>query len=302
MCDAHRLIGSSIFNLQGVGPEVSFHTGPDFKRYTVSEGEHEGWKTIREVIETPSGRLSQLRPSGGIEGDPLVSKIIEPFIKQRSDYEILIEYLEERSKGAEISASETEKARDYVGDDGVVGHWMPDSLYSVAQMCSTEKLIIDLVEAEELISELLDTMHKIIEIKIEAFNASPAEVLVYDICWGSTSLLSPPLVKKYVIPEAEWAVQKIPKGKFICFFTSGRTRDVLPELVATGVHCIQHFDVLGDCELSEVKRRFGTHICICGNLNPVVLSHGTVEEAKREARRCLSSAKEGWCIHYEHLG
>ena len=60
-----------------------------------------------------------------------------------------------------------------------------------------------------------------------------------------------------------------------------------------GPHFIQHFDVLGDCDLAEVKRTFGRRTSIVGNYSPVVLARGTLDDARREARRCLDAAMAG---------
>jgi uroporphyrinogen decarboxylase len=86
-------------------------------------------------------------------------------------------------------------------------------------------------------------------------------------------------------------VARVAPGKFIVFFQTGRIRAVVPDLVACQPHGIQHFDVLGDCDLAEIKRSFGKDICVIGNVSPVVLARGSVEEARAEARRCLDAAK-----------
>jgi len=68
---------------------------------------------------------------------------------------------------------------------------------------------------------------------------------------------------------------------------------VLPQIVEAGPHGVQHLDVLGDCDLAEVKQTFGDRLCLMGNYNPVVLAHGSVREAQGEARRCLRAAMAG---------
>jgi uroporphyrinogen decarboxylase len=68
---------------------------------------------------------------------------------------------------------------------------------------------------------------------------------------------------------------------------------VLPDLVELEPAFIQHLDVLGDCDLAEVNRSFGDRVCLMGNYNPVVLSRGSLRDARREAQRCLDGAMEG---------
>ena len=292
-CDAHRLIGSSIFNLQGVGPEVYHNLGAGFGWESDKLGVEDGWQIVETRLVTPSGTLRQRTKHGGIPGDPLVAKRVRDLVQSRDDYRIVRDYLRELNRTARPGTAVSAEAREYIRDDGLVGHWCCDSLYSLSTFRDTAEFIVDLVDIPDTIEELLALLHKEKEVALEAFNESVADVLVWDICWASTSLLSPELVRKYVVPEAKWAVEQVAKGKRIVFFTSGRIRDVLPDLAALGPHGIQHLDVLGDCDLAEVKKTFGKKFCLMGNYNNVVLAHGTVEDARREARRCLEAAMAG---------
>ena len=128
------------------------------------------------------------------------------------------------------------------------------------------------------------------ERRIHAFNESAAEALVFDLCWASTSLLSPDMVERFLLPEPKWVAQTVRRDKYLVFFVSGRMADVMPMLVEAGPHCIQHLDVLGDCDLGEMKRLYGDKVCLMGNYNPVVLARGREAEARAEARRCLEAA------------
>jgi hypothetical protein len=292
-CDAHRLIGSSIFNLQGVGPEVQYEPSPGFRVESEELGLDEGWHVVESRIVTPSATLRERTKHGGLPHDPLVSRRVEAFVKARSDYEVLASYLSATARAARPGTTVSVEALDYVRDDGLVNHWCGDSLYALANHRDAEEFIVDLVEIPDVIEELLKLLHAEREVAMQAFNDSVADVLVWDICWASTSLISPDLARRYVVPEARWAAESIAPGKRIVFFTSGRIRDVLPDLAPLGAHGIQHLDVLGDCDLAEVKDTFGRQFCLMGNYNCVVLAHGSTEHARRETRRCLEAAMEG---------
>ncbi|MGQ9730889.1 MAG: uroporphyrinogen decarboxylase family protein [Candidatus Zipacnadales bacterium] len=292
-CDAHRMIGSAIFNLQGVGPHLVWERPRGYREYSRPLGQRGGWQVIEEVIETPRGQLSQITHSGGIPSDPLVSKRVESFVKRPSDWEIMADWLDAAEDRGHFDLSQAELAHDYVGDDGLVNFWLCDSLYALANLRDAPAFLIDLMDRPAQMHELHEKMHRRTALGMEAFNASVADVLVFDICWASTSLLSPSLVQEFVLPEARWACETISSGKRIVFFTSGRIREVLPQLADCGPHGIQHLDVLGDCDLAEVKHSLGDRFCLMGNYNPVILAHGTISEAQAEARRCLRAAAEG---------
>lgn len=293
MCDAHRMIGSAIFNLQGVGPglRISWGDGYGTESRTIEEGPD--WRVTEQVLRTPKGTLTARVKVGGVPGDPLLPKRTEYLIKCRNDYEILADFTAEAARRAEIDNPEALAAQDYVGDDGLVGFWMADSLYHLSHGRDSQEFILDLMDVPHLIEETTRHIHPHTERCLQSFNESVADVLVYDICWGSTSMISPALFERFVLPELRWACANVAKGKKLVVFTSGRTRAVVPQIVEAGPAGVQHFDATGDCDLAEIKRTFGDRICIIGNYRPVVLAHGTVEDAIAETRRCLDDAMSG---------
>jgi hypothetical protein len=288
-CDAHRLIGSAIFNLQGVGAHVGWERPAGYREYSRDLGEEAGWRVSESIIETPRGCLSQITHSSGIPGDPLVGKRVQSFVKAPADWGIVADWLDAADDG-HFDVTVAQEAREYVGDDGLVNFWLGDSLYALANLRDSAEFVLDLMDRPDEMLELHAKMHRRTALAVECFNASAADVLVYDICWGSTSLISPALFDRFVLPEATWACQAIAPDKRIVFFTTGKTRAVLPQIADAGPHGVQHLDVLGDCDLAEVKQTFGRGFCLMGNYSPVVLAHGSVRAAEEEARRCLRAA------------
>lgn len=293
ICDAHRLIGSSIFNVQGLGPFVRCSPGPGYEEQRWSEPHPEGGVRNHRQITTPRGTLHSIDVVGYMPFDPSVQKHYEYMIKDRSQWEIYADWITECARTAEPAVETSVEAYDYIGDDGLVGGWITDAVYHLADLRRDQDFILDLVEVPELMEETLRAVDLHIDALLDSCNASQIECLVYDLCWGSLSLLSPALSRRFVIPRAQKAAERLAQDKYMVFFQTGKIRALVPDLVACQPHGIQHFDVLGDCDLAEIKQSFGQDICIIGNLSPVVLSHGTIEQARADARRCLNAAKAG---------
>ena len=289
--DAHREVGSAVFNLQGLGSVASVQLPAGYAMRTERENKTDGATLITSTLETPRGRLVEKRLIGYLPNDPVLGKTVEYLVKSRGDYKVYADYIREYARAVRFDDSESSEAREYIGDDGLSGYWMADAVYQAANTRPAADFIVDLVEAPDEIHPLLTAIDELKEKALAAFNASQAEVLIYDLCWASTSLLNPDLVAEYSLPRARWAARNVAGDKILGFFTSGKIRSVLPDLVDLEPHFIQHFDVLGDCDLAEVKRTFGRRIAIVGNYNPVVLARGSVDDARREAQRCLDAAR-----------
>ena len=64
----------------------------------------------------------------------------------------------------------------------------------------------------------------------------------------------------------------------------------------TDLSCIEPLEVppMGDCDLTDLKRRFGRRICLKGNLHTTdVILRGTVTEVREACRRAIDDAAEG---------
>ena len=291
--EAHRRIGSAVFNLQGVGPHLSADLPDGYESNAQTVAQPDGTILMTGAIVTPGGTLTSRMVTNVIPGDPTTPKVLEYFVKERADYDILEDYVVALGQAQRADTTASDEARELVGEDGLVNFWMGDALYYVAHHRRDEEFILDLVDIPDRIERLLEAVDAVTANSYAAFNASAADALVYDVCWGSTSVISPAMVDRFVIPRASRLREQISSDKIWGFFTTGRTRDVVPQLVDCEPAFIQHFDVLGDCDLAEIKKTFGGRICVMGNYSPVVLARGTLDDARREAKRCLDAAMAG---------
>jgi uroporphyrinogen decarboxylase len=63
-------------------------------------------------------------------------------------------------------------------------------------------------------------------------------------------------------------------------------------MVDAGPYMIASFEPnQGDISLAEAKKKYGKRICLMGNVDCMALAFGTVEDARKEAIRCLNEAK-----------
>jgi uroporphyrinogen decarboxylase len=158
------------------------------------------------------------------------------------------------------------------------------------------ELLMDFHDCPDLIDEAMEVSRQIMERHVDAFLASPTEVAWLDICWATGAVMGPKNFERWALPDVVRAMEGVKKvpGKYMGLYTLGRIGKLLPMLVDAGVHFIETFEPNeGDITLAEAKKRYGDRICIMGNFDCLVLAFGTVEDARKEARRCLDEAMEG---------
>ena len=292
--EANKKVGSIAFSFQQAEPKFYLHWPKGWGEVTQIVGLPKG-KIIEETrIYTPYGNLQSKRWWNYFWKDPACSKIVEYLIKRREDYEVYLKYAEQWIKAAEWDLSECVEAAEEIGDDGVLSSWRPHEFQWAGNLRGMDRYLVDFYDAPDLMREVLTGVRKIKELEFQAFNESPAEVLILDVCWASTSIVSPDFFKEWIVPGLRWTTEAVAKDKYVGFFMSGKMKEVLPLMVEAGPDFIDGFDLVsGDVSMRDAKQKFGNKICIMGNYNPVILARGSKEQAEAETLRCLEESAEG---------
>jgi len=294
--EVHQRLGSTAFRgPQGVGFRVDWPQGYGEESSPVEEAP-DGRKSMTHTIITPKGRLSAREVWGMIPHDPLVGKTVEPFVKGAEDWAIFKCHLEAWLEHATPDLSMITQAWETMGEEGVATSGMGGVYHQLAAARGMEGMLTDLYDCPQVLEGVFEVQQEVVRRYIEAFLASPAEVLYYDICYATGSRMGPKHFEKWVGRELGLACEQVHQvpGKFIGFYTLGRIRELLPIMVDAGPDHIETFEQNeGDITLAEAKRLYGDRICLTGNFDPIVLAYGTREQAEEEARRCLREGMEG---------
>lgn len=293
--EAHRQIGSTWFRGPiSIGPNSDYDVRWGMQGRVLKE---EGTETVYErTIERAKGTLRGVHRIGYDPADPTLGFQTEYFVKRREDWEVVLDYWQDEIENApDPEHEEIDQADAIMGDDGVPSIMMNSSFARVCLMRGMEGTLIDLVDAPDMMKELLETAQRMRAREIDSFIASKSPVLVYDICWATGSGMSPSMFRDFVVPDLEKVVDQVRgAGKYIGFYTLGRIRRLLDDMVGTEPHFIGSFEPNeGDIPLGEAKQKYGKKICLMGNFDPVILQEGSLEDARREAKRCLDEGMAG---------
>ena len=294
--EVHRLIGSIHFRGPlGVGYDIRWDRGWDSEERL--ELGVDGRVIRHHTLVTPRGNLTSTYINRVMPEDPLVGKWVEYPVKELRDWDIYQDYLEEMTERAVCPALGTiREAYQVMGDEGVPSVGVGSAFGQLGNARGMQDLLLDMVDIPDRLAAVMQAARAYQERLLAAFLDSPSEITFYDICWATGANMSPAMFEKWVLPEVQRAVELVhaQPNKYIGLYTLGRIRQVLPMLVEAGVDFVETFEPnQGDISLAEAKRLYGTQICLMGNLDCVILAQGTVEDARREALRCLREGMEG---------
>jgi len=294
--EAHRRVGSTFFR----GP-ISIGPHSDFDTRWGMEGrvlERDGTMTRCErVIRTRLGSLRAEHVIGFSPDDPTLGFTTEYFVKQPEGFRIVIDYWEAELAHAGLPSHEDlDEAAQILGEEGVPSAIINSAFSRACLMRGMQGMLLDLYDAPDLVREALRVALELRRQEVRSFLASKGDVLVYDICWATGANMGPRMFRDWVFPELEQVCEMVRRapGKYVGFYTLGRIRDLLPAMLDARPHFIETFEQNeGDITLAEAKAKYGKQVCLMGNFDPLVLQDGTLEEARREAKRCLEEGMRG---------
>jgi uroporphyrinogen-III decarboxylase len=292
--EVHQMLGTTYFR-GPLGGASLLELPPGF---AINESEERVGDLRRARTEycTPRGPLTQTVQWGAIPHDPLVPVTVEHAVKEPDEWHTIIEFWHAEAEGLSPARETTlAEAVRAIGEEGVADAGIGCAYGMMGLARDMGPLMLDLIDHPALIRAVAEAAWAVVEKQLEGFIASPAEVVHYDICWATGSNMGPARFEEWVGPEIRQACDMVRgAGKYITFYTLGRIGELMDCMVDAGPHMIATFETNeGDITLGEARRRYGDRVCLMGNFDCVVLSRGSVEDARREARRCLDEAMAG---------
>jgi len=108
-------------------------------------------------------------------------------------------------------------------------------------------------------------------------------------------MMSPRHFHEFLLPGLKSVVQAVhAAGVPIIKHTDGNIMPILNDILSSGVDCIDPLDPLGNMSIATLKEKYGTQVCIKGNVNiGGALSLGTPDEVRAETYACIQAGKPG---------
>jgi uroporphyrinogen decarboxylase len=108
-----------------------------------------------------------------------------------------------------------------------------------------------------------------------------------DIAYNSGTFVSPHVMRTIFFPQFTWLVAEIKRRTNLPVFlhTDGNLNAVMDDLVACRFDGLQSLQPSAGMDIRAIKRRYGSQLCLMGNLDlDYLLPRGTPEEVAAEVR------------------
>lgn len=149
-----------------------------------------------------------------------------------------------------------------------------------------------------------DLVSRIMEMSVD-YNSRLAEnvksiggeiiVVGDDIADSKSLLISPELYREMVKPHFNRLIRKFKDlGLYVIKHTDGNIMDVIDDLIDSGIDCLDPIDPLAGMDIRAIKEKYGSRVCLKGNVDCVsTLVDKSPEAVIAETRQCILDASMG---------
>jgi len=283
--------------------EGGWETGPGLGRSKEDKVETES-KIIEKTDECITTKNILHTPEGDLWNEIVYWKNSPPTQKRRiikdveKDFKLYLKYF--FPDPASCDDAEFQKWKQAIGDSGVaaLGVSPPGFQCLISDFDGGLEAITyayyDYPELFEQYKEIFEN-HAVLEMK-RVIQAKPDVIRTGGS--GTLTLQSPEIFRKLGLPCLK-KITKMAKDAGIptLVHSCGKEKELVQicadETDLDGINPLE-IPPMGDCNLKELKAKFGTRICLMGNLHTVdVMMKGTVKQVEDAAKKAIDDAAEG---------
>lgn len=198
---------------------------------------------------------------------------------------------------AEYRFNRIKNALERVGNEIAVVARVKDVISQPRDLMGFEDFLMAFYLDPELIEALMKICvehstriaENLVDIGVEAI------VIGDDIANNTGLLMSPAMYKEQVYPYFRELVGNFKKlGLLVIKHSDGDLRAILPELVDSGIDCLDPIDPLGNMDMTYMKKTYGSRIALKGNVDCVsTLVDKSPDQVKKETIQCILEGSIG---------
>jgi uroporphyrinogen decarboxylase len=251
-------------------------------------------RVVRKTFTCPAGELTQETIYLADDAPAHSKKLVDDFVEQAD----CLKYYMFGDVGR-ISFAPYNRAQADMGDSGVVGLCLllPHLIHMWRQ--PSEAAFFDYYDNRALVGDFMEAWaNHLVEVAQAIIDGDVEPDFIFFPNSGLVTLQSPDIVREFSLPVLKTLTGMFKRaGITTSMHCCGKER-ALVEMCAeeTDLDCIDPLEVapMGDCDLAEIKAKFGSRLALKGNLHTsAVMLHMSPEEIAEQARKVIEIAKPG---------
>ena len=278
---------------------------PNRKPYILNEN----WRVEKEDLNQATDQAERIRiitPRGELttilQSNEMTTWMLEPLIKKKSDIALLGEFMPSPACDGEAVKAESVRLEGNAMLRGTIPGFdvfgQPGCWQDACCLFGVEPLIMETFDDPDWVHEFeAILLHRKMEY-IRTLHGVPYDVLELGGGDASSTVISPKIFEKFVAPYDAQLIEAAHRaGQRISYHTCGGMMPILELIADMKPDAMETFTPVGmggDTDLAEAKQRIGHRVCMIGGFDQFHYFIGcSVEETRREVRRCFEAAGDG---------
>ena len=188
-------------------------------------------------------------------------------------------------------------ARDDMGDSGVVGLCLSLPTLLTWWREPSESAFFDYYDHKPLLDGFIDEWAEyLVRVAQKIIDSNVKPDFVFFPMSGLITMQSLEIMKEYSLPSLQVLTKMFKDAGIVTsLHCCGKERDLLELAAQTDLDCIDPLEIapMGDCDLAEIKEKFGRKLALKGNLHTTeVMLRMDADGVEREARKVLDIAMD----------
>ena len=119
-------------------------------------------------------------------------------------------------------------------------------------------------------------------------------IMTSDYAMNSGPFMSPEAFAEFVAPYLKMAVHAAHGANLLVIkHSDGNLMPVIEQIVDSGIDALHSLDPMAGMDIKAIKEKYGSRICLCGNVHCAFMQTGTREQIQSSAEYCLTHGKPG---------
>jgi uroporphyrinogen decarboxylase len=182
-----------------------------------------------------------------------------------------------------------------------------ETFEATRRLIGDEGTLMAILENPEWIRDVSQTFTDAVLRGLEAVLATgivPDGLFVYgDMAYNHSTVCSPAIYRELIWPDhkrlADWAHQH---GMKFIYHTDGDFHGVIDLYIEAGFDCVQPLEAKAQMDVRQLAPRYGSQLCLFGNIDAMVLSTNDRDRIAAEVRSKLTAGKScrRYIYHSDH--
>jgi len=244
------------------------------------------------TVKTPERELKQVKEYENVTENEEISAITEHFIKSEDDFK---QFLKFQPEVGQYNCSRITKAKEIVGEDGLVCPWTQGVFNCASEHRKLDDLIMDAYISPGFYNSIMDYfMKRWIKIAVQYVNAG-ADVLCYNGNIANGTMAGPEYFEKNVLKYEKQLIDSIQeRGTHVLYHNCGDSNSLFSIYNKVGFSGLETLTEppYGDTDLEYAISVLNKNVTLVGNIDQIdFLKKASREEVSRSVKRLLKITK-----------